>query len=72
MKKISILLVLLAGSLAGCRNLGYNDHALPDSATPSITEKDYTRTYDANGNPVVAPTAVPATTDPASPNYYQH
>ena len=70
MKKISLLFAVISlAGLAGCRNLGYNDHAMSDSATPNTSEKDYVRTYDQNGNAIVQPATPPSTKDPASPNY---
>ncbi len=55
--------------LAGCRNLGYNDRSLSDSSTPNTSQREYVRSYDANGNPVVTPATPASTQDPASPNY---
>lgn len=70
MKKLfPLLAVITLAGLAGCRSLGYNDRSLSDSSTPNTSQKEYVRTYDANGNPVVAPTTPPSTQDPASPNY---
>jgi hypothetical protein len=68
----SIFALLVAGALAtaaGCRNVGYNDRSLNNSMTPEVSQKEYVRTYDQNGNPVVTPVTPAAKTDPASPDY---
>lgn len=68
MKKLFLLLAIAA--LAGCRNTGYNDRSLSDSATSSTSTKEYVRTYDQNGNPSVTPVTPPSKSDPASPDYH--
>jgi hypothetical protein len=72
MKKFSKLMLVgftLAG-LAGCRDTGYNGKTLNNDLTPNVTPQATTRTYDANGNPVVTPAPVPGASDPTSPNYH--
>ena len=56
--------------LVGCRNTGYNDRSMSDSSTPTTSQSEYVRNYDANGNPVVTPVKPASTSDPASPNYH--
>jgi hypothetical protein len=65
--------VMVAGvltGLAGCRDTGYNGKTLNNDLTPNVTPHAATRTYDANGNPVVTPAPVPGASDPLSPNYH--
>lgn len=68
MKKLFPWLVILA--LTGCRNTGYNDRSLSDSATSSTSQKEYVRTYDQNGNANVTPVTPASKSDPASPDYH--
>jgi hypothetical protein len=68
---LTLLAVAVLAGLAGCRNLGYNERSVSDSATPNTSQSDYVRTYDQNGNPTVKQTPPASTADPASPNYHQ-